>query len=83
MTPPLVRLFSSKKPITGHRRGAPAKAAAALLYVAALSEPPLQPLLGSDSYAAAEKNAVDRIESNRNWKDLSLSTDSVPSGWSA
>jgi hypothetical protein len=32
-------------------------------------------LLGSDSYAAAEKSAVEKIESDRNWKDLSLSTD--------
>jgi hypothetical protein len=46
-----------------------------LLHVASLSEPPLRLLLGSDSYAAAEKNALDKIESDRNWKDLSLSTD--------
>jgi len=38
-------------------------------------QPPLRLLLGSDSYAAAEKSAVDKIESDRNWKDLSLSTD--------
>ena len=31
--------------------------------------------MGSDAYAAAEKSAVDKIESDRNWKDLSLSTD--------
>src|SRR5690349_24540571 len=59
----------------GKQPGDPAKAAAALLRVASLSEPPLRLLLGSDSYAAAEKSAVDRIESDRNWKDLSLSTD--------
>jgi hypothetical protein len=49
--------------------------AAALLHVASLSKPPLRLLLGSDSYAAAEKSALDKIESDRNWKDLSLSTD--------
>lgn len=60
----------------GRQPGDPAKAAAALLHVASsLSEPPLRLLLGSDSYAAAEKSAVDKIESDRNWKDLSLSTD--------
>jgi NAD(P)-dependent dehydrogenase (short-subunit alcohol dehydrogenase family) len=55
--------------------GDPAKAAAVLLHVASLSEPPLRLLLGSDSYAAAEKNALDKIESDRHWKDFSLSTD--------
>ena len=59
----------------GRQPGEPAKAAAALLHVASLSEPPLRLLLGSDSYAAAEKSALDKIESDRNWKDLSLSTD--------
>src|SRR6266851_7102686 len=59
----------------GRQPGDPAKAAAALLHVASLSEPPLRLLLGNDSYAAAEKSALDRIESDRNWKDLSLSTD--------
>jgi NAD(P)-dependent dehydrogenase (short-subunit alcohol dehydrogenase family) len=62
----------------GRQPGDPAKAAAALLHVASLSEPPLRLLLGSDSYAAAEKSAVDKIESDRNWKDLSLSTDYSP-----
>src|SRR6267154_1904848 len=59
----------------GRQPGDPAKAASALLHVASLSEPPLRLLLGSDSYAAAEKSALDKIESDRHWKDLSLSTD--------
>jgi NAD(P)-dependent dehydrogenase (short-subunit alcohol dehydrogenase family) len=59
----------------GRQPGDPAKAATALLHVASLSEPPLRLLLGSDSYAAAKKNALDKIESDRHWKDLSLSTD--------
>jgi hypothetical protein len=46
-----------------------------LLHVASLSEPPLRLLLGSDSYAAAEKNALDKIESDKLWKALSFSTD--------
>jgi len=32
-------------------------------------------LLGRDSYAAAEKSALDKIESDRAWKELSFSTD--------
>jgi NAD(P)-dependent dehydrogenase (short-subunit alcohol dehydrogenase family) len=59
----------------GRQPGDPAKAAAALLHVASLSEPPLRLLLGNDSYAAAQKSAVDKIESDRKWKELSLSTD--------
>src|ERR1700751_4543255 len=59
----------------GRQPGDPAKAAAALLRVASLSEPPLRLLLGSDSYAAAEKSALDKIESDKHWKDVSLSTD--------
>jgi len=46
-----------------------------LLHVATLYEPPLRLLLGKDSYGAAEKSALDKIESDRHWKDLSLSTD--------
>ena len=78
MTPPSVRPFRFQKSYNGTQPGDPTKAAAALLRVALLSEPPLRLLLGSDSYAAAEKSAVDKIESDRNWKDLSLSTDYSP-----
>jgi NAD(P)-dependent dehydrogenase (short-subunit alcohol dehydrogenase family) len=59
----------------GKQPGDPAKAGAALLRAASLSEPPLRLLLGSDSYAAAEKSALEKLESDRRWKDLSLSTD--------
>ena len=59
----------------GKQPGDPAKAAAALLHIASLPDPPLRLLLGSDSYAAAEKSALDKLESDRQWKDLSLSTD--------
>jgi NAD(P)-dependent dehydrogenase (short-subunit alcohol dehydrogenase family) len=59
----------------GKQPGDPAKAAAVLLHVASLSDPPLRLLLGSDSYAAAEKSALERLESDGRWKDLSLSTD--------
>jgi len=63
------RAYNGKQP------GDPAKAAAALLHLASLSEPPLRILLGSDAYNAAEKSDVARIELDRKWKDLSYSTD--------
>jgi NAD(P)-dependent dehydrogenase (short-subunit alcohol dehydrogenase family) len=42
--------------------GDPAKAAAALLHISSLSEPPLRLLLGSDSYNAAEQAALQKLE---------------------
>ena len=59
----------------GKQPGDPAKAAAALLHIASLSEPPLRLLLGSDSYNAAEQAALRKLELDRKWKDLSISTD--------
>ena len=59
----------------GKQPGDPAKAAAVLLHLASQQEPPLRLLLGSDSYNAAEKSALDKLESDRKWKDLSVSTD--------
>ena len=59
----------------GKQPGDPAKAAAAVLHLASLSDPPLRLLLGSDSYNAAEQHALQTLESDRQWKDLSISTD--------
>jgi NAD(P)-dependent dehydrogenase (short-subunit alcohol dehydrogenase family) len=59
----------------GKQPGDPAKAAAALIHIASLSEPPLRLLLGSDAYNAAEKHALQILASDREWKDLSISTD--------
>ena len=59
----------------GKQPGDPAKAAAALLQIASLSDPPLRLLLGSDSYQAAEQAALQKLEADRKWKDLSTSTD--------
>jgi NAD(P)-dependent dehydrogenase (short-subunit alcohol dehydrogenase family) len=66
----------------GKQPGDPAKAAAALLYIASLSDPPLRLLLGSDSYNAAEQSALQKLELDRRWKDLSVSTDYSPGGLS-
>ena len=59
----------------GKQPGDPMKAAGALLHIASLSEPPLRLLLGSDAYSAAEKHAMQVLASDRDWKDLSISTD--------
>jgi NAD(P)-dependent dehydrogenase (short-subunit alcohol dehydrogenase family) len=59
----------------GKQPGNPGKAAAAVLHLASLSDPPLRLLLGSDSYNAAEQHALQTLESDRQWKDLSISTD--------
>jgi len=58
----------------GKQPGDPAKAAAVLLHITSLADPPLRLLLGSDAYAAAEKTALGQLELDRRWKDLSLST---------
>src|SRR6266436_5521683 len=64
------RTYDRKQP------GDPVKAAAALLHIASLPEPPLRLLLGSDAYHAAEKQALQIRASDTEWKDLSISTDS-------
>lgn len=59
----------------GKQPGDPAKAAAIVLKLTSMPEPPLRLLLGSDSYSASEKSAMERLESDRRFKDLSISTD--------
>jgi NAD(P)-dependent dehydrogenase (short-subunit alcohol dehydrogenase family) len=59
----------------GKQPGDPIKAAEALLHIASLSEPPLRLLLGSDAYNAAEKHTMQMLASDRERKDLSISTD--------
>ena len=59
----------------GKQPGDPVKAAAAILTLASMEEPPLRIVLGSDAYAAAEGNDLAKIELGRKWKELSCSTD--------
>jgi len=63
------RNYSGKQP------GDPAKAAAAILHIASLSDPPLRLLLGSDAVRFVEQNDLAKMESDRKWKHLSISTD--------
>jgi len=62
----------------GKQPGDPVKAAAAILHVASLNDPPLRLLLGSDAVRFVEQNDLAKIESDRKWRSLSISTDIEP-----
>jgi NAD(P)-dependent dehydrogenase (short-subunit alcohol dehydrogenase family) len=64
----------------GKQPGDPAKAAAVLLHIASLPDPPLRLLLGSDAWNAAEQSALQQLEADRKWKSLSVSTDQASDG---
>jgi NAD(P)-dependent dehydrogenase (short-subunit alcohol dehydrogenase family) len=55
--------------------GDPAKVAQVVLAVAAMPEPPLRLILGSEAYAYAAQAARARAESDAAWRDLTVSTD--------
>src|SRR5271169_5066686 len=59
----------------GKQPGDPAKAAAALLKLASVKEPPLRIVLGIDAFNAVEANDLAKIELGKKWKDLSYATD--------
>jgi hypothetical protein len=50
-------------------------AATLILKVAALEEPPLRLLLGSDAVRMVEQVDLARLETDKKWRDLSVSTD--------
>ena len=59
----------------GKQPGDPAKAAAILLRLADMDNPPLRLVLGRSAVDAAEKNDLLRLESDRQWRELSVSAD--------
>lgn len=59
----------------GAQPGDPSKAALAIIRVAGLAEPPLRLLLGSDAVRAVGDAERARIEADRTWQALSVSTD--------
>jgi NAD(P)-dependent dehydrogenase (short-subunit alcohol dehydrogenase family) len=61
----------------GVQPGDPKKAAAALLHVATLDEPPLRLPLGSDAARAVEEAERARAEADKKWRQLSESTDFI------
>jgi NAD(P)-dependent dehydrogenase (short-subunit alcohol dehydrogenase family) len=60
---------------SGSALGDPAKVAQVVLEVAAMDEPPLRLILGSEAYAYATAAAQARAESDAAWRHLSVSTD--------
>src|SRR5579863_5511611 len=64
----------------GVQPGDPRKAAAALLHVATLDQPPLRLPLGSDAARAVEEAERVRAEADKQWRQLSESTDFATKG---
>ncbi|AHG46285.1 oxidoreductase [Rhizobium leguminosarum bv. trifolii CB782] len=62
----------------GRQPGDPAKAAAVVIHIAGLDQPPLRLLLGSDAVRNVEKADAARIEADREWRAVSVSTDFDP-----
>jgi hypothetical protein len=60
---------------SGAALGDPAKVAHVVLEVAAMGEPPLRLILGSEAYAYATAAAKARAESDAAWRHLTISTD--------
>lgn len=59
----------------GRQPGDPVKAAAVIIHIAGLDEPPLRLLLGSDAVRNVEKADASRIEADLTWRTVSVSTD--------
>jgi NAD(P)-dependent dehydrogenase (short-subunit alcohol dehydrogenase family) len=64
-----------QRTFNGRQPGDPARAAQAILKVAAMKEPPFRLALGSDAVAAIERADRARMEQLRQWRELSVSTD--------
>jgi NAD(P)-dependent dehydrogenase (short-subunit alcohol dehydrogenase family) len=60
---------------SGAALGDPAKVAQVVLEVAAMDEPPLRLILGSEAYAYSTAAAKARVESDAAWRHLTISTD--------
>lgn len=59
----------------GRQPGDPARAAQAILALAAMPSPPLRLALGSDAVARIEQADRQRLDELQRWRELSLSTD--------
>ncbi|WP_064684329.1 SDR family NAD(P)-dependent oxidoreductase [Rhizobium bangladeshense] len=59
----------------GRQPGDPANAAAVIIHIAGLDEPPFRLLLGSDAVRNVEKADAARIAADREWRAVSVSTD--------
>lgn len=61
----------------GNQPGDPARAAQVILQVVGMPHPPLRLLLGSDAVSTVEARDLRKIQSDRAWRDVSLSTDFI------
>ena len=59
----------------GKQPGDPAKAAAILLRLAEVDNPPLRLVLGRSALESAEKNDLLRLDNDRQWREWSVSAD--------
>lgn len=59
----------------GKQPGDAVKGAAVVLQVAAMDEPPLRLLLGSDAARLVEENDLAKLAADRKWRHLTVSTD--------
>jgi hypothetical protein len=63
-----------QRDFNGKQPGHPAKAASAILHAVSLTDPPLRLILGCDAFGFIEQIDLAKLESDRKWRDLSLST---------
>lgn len=59
----------------GQQPGDPARAAKAIIHIAAMEQPPFRLALGSDAVTAIERADHTRLEEIERWRELSVSTD--------
>jgi NAD(P)-dependent dehydrogenase (short-subunit alcohol dehydrogenase family) len=69
------RVAKFQREYNGNQPGDPSKAAIAILRVADMESPPLRLLLGTDAVRAVREAERARIEEDRTWETLSVSTD--------
>jgi hypothetical protein len=64
-----------QRDFNGKQPGDPTRAASAILHVVGLADPPLRLILGSDAFGFIEQNDTAKLESDKKWRELSISTD--------
>ncbi len=72
--PSRVIVTSSYWPTFGEPLQFSKKAAAAIIHIVGLNAPPLRLPLGSDAVRLVEQNERARIEADRKWRELSISS---------
>ena len=69
------KVAAMQRNYNGRQPGDPARAAQAIIAVAAADNPPLRLVLGRDAFARAERTDEARLAELRAWRDMSSSTD--------